>query len=60
MKEKKDMKNFEENESGELNIEEITMIQGGIESDGKKDPGGTCGLGCFQGSGSVESISSND
>jgi len=55
MKEKKEeMHYLEEDESGELNIEEIIMIQGGIDADEKGVPIGTCGLGCFQGSGSVE------
>lgn len=44
----KEEKNLEEDFS-EMNIEELTDIQGGIEDDDKSiNP--TCGLGCFQGS----------
>ncbi|WP_352422469.1 hypothetical protein [Proteiniphilum sp.] len=50
MKEKDEEENMEEDTS-ELNIEELTDIQGGIEDDDKTITP-TCGLGCFQGSGS--------
>ena len=51
MKKEKENKNLEEDETVELNIEDLTEIQGGIETDEKlsKD---SCGLGCFIGSGS--------
>ena len=48
MNEKKEVKNYEEDETVELNIEEITDIQGGIEDDRGKNE---CGLGCFLGAG---------
>jgi len=49
--EKKD-ENLEEDYS-ELDIEELTDIQGGIDDkDNPIVPG--CGLGCFQGSGSPD------
>lgn len=44
-----------EEEVSELNIEELTDIQGGVEDDkdkGQSKP--TCGLGCFQGSGTPD------
>lgn len=56
MKEKDEKENLEENleeNTSELNIEELTDIQGGIEDDDKSIPP-TCGLGCFQGSGSPD------
>ena len=53
MKEKDEMKKYEEgredeDESVDLNIEDLTDIQGGIEENFNK---GDCGLGCFIGSG---------
>ena len=48
MNEEKEMKNFEEDETDELSIEEITEVQGGIEGVLSKD---NCGLGCFLGTG---------
>lgn len=48
MKEKDEEENMEKDTS-ELNIEELTDIQGGIEDD-DKTIAPTCGLGCFQGS----------
>ena len=48
MKEKKEKKNYDEDETVELNIEELTDVQGGIEDVIKKDD---CGLGCFIGAG---------
>ena len=40
--------NFEEDESEELNIEDLTDVQGGLEDGlGRSD----CGLGCFIGAG---------
>lgn len=52
MKEEKKEENLEEDIS-ELNIEELTDIQGGVEDDDKTITP-TCGLGCFQGSGSPD------
>lgn len=48
MNEERDVENYEEDETVELNIEEITDIQGGIEDDPRR---GDCGLGCFIGAG---------
>ena len=48
MKEEKEVRNFEEDESVELNVEDLTDVQGGIEDGlGRSD----CGLGCFIGAG---------
>ena len=44
MNEEKKMRISEENESEELNIEDLTDVQGGIEDDFSKE---NCGLGCF-------------
>ncbi|MCE5179357.1 MAG: hypothetical protein LLF81_09475 [Porphyromonadaceae bacterium] len=52
MKEKDEEENLEEDIS-ELNIEELTDIQGGVEDDDKTITP-TCGLGCFQGSASPD------
>ena len=55
MKRKKQVKSiFEEDESAVLNIEDLTEIQGGIEDESKDVPVGSCGLGCFQGTGGVD------
>ena len=52
-KEEKQKQNPEE-ETDELNIEEIMDIQGGIEDDNVEDvPKEHCGLGCFLGAGSA-------
>ena len=40
------MKNFDEDETIEFDIEELTEIQGGIDDGFRKDD---CGLGCFVG-----------
>ena len=48
MKEENEEKNYEEDESVEFNIEELTDIQGGIDDIHMKD---SCGLGCFIGAG---------
>lgn len=48
-KEKKEQQEFKD-DFVELNIEELTDIQGGIEDDDKTTLP-TCGLGCFQGAG---------
>jgi hypothetical protein len=39
---------YDEDESVEINIEELTEVQGGIEENFRK---GECGLGCFIGTG---------
>ncbi|MDR3339776.1 MAG: hypothetical protein LBT25_06770 [Candidatus Symbiothrix sp.] len=49
-KEKKREKNSED-ETVELNIEELMDVQGGIEDTGD-DQKESCGLGCFLGAGS--------
>ena len=51
MKDEKEKKKFDDDETTELDIEVLTEIQGGIEDDDKpiRDD---CGLGCFVGSGS--------
>ena len=49
---KDENENLEEDYS-ELDIEELTDIQGGID-DGEKSIIPNCGLGCFQGSGSPD------
>ena len=46
MKEEKEMNNYEEDETKDLNIEELTDVQGGLEENFIK---GDCGLGCFIG-----------
>ena len=43
-----------DNESIELNIEELTEVAGGIDDDEKDVPIGSCGLGCYLGSGTEE------
>ena len=48
---KKEKEKLEEDETVELNIEDLTEIQGGIENDDKSSKE-NCGLGCFIGSGS--------
>jgi len=48
-----------DNESMELNIEELTEVQGGIEAT-DKDPGGSCGLGCYIGGGADEPTGAAD
>ena len=48
MKEKNEIYNFEEDETEELNIEDLTDVQGGFDEDFRK---GNCGLGCFIGAG---------
>jgi len=40
-----------DNESMELNIEELTEVQGGIESEDNPLPVESCGLGCYLGAG---------
>ena len=51
MKKRKEKKNFENDEADELNVETLTEIQGGVESEKDKSKE-DCGLGCFVGSGS--------
>jgi len=51
MKKGNEKRNYEENETVELNIEDLTEIQGGIEDD-RKITKENCGLGCYIGSGS--------
>jgi hypothetical protein len=55
MKKKKvqEVRNEVDNESMELNIEELTEVQGGIESNDKEVPAESCGLGCYLGAGST-------
>ena len=48
MNEEKEMRIYEENESEELKIEDLTDVQGGIEEGFSR---GNCGLGCFIGAG---------
>lgn len=48
MNEKEEMKNFEENETEELDVENLTEVKGGVEEVFRK---GECGLGCFIGTG---------
>jgi len=43
-----------DNESMELNIEELTEVHGGIEGDDKSVPVESCGLGCYLGAGADE------
>ena|GEM_PF-2831246 len=39
----------------DFNIESLTEVQGGIDEKENIDyPAGSCGLGCFQGSGGLE------
>jgi len=42
-----------DNESMELNIEELTEVQGGIEAI-EEEPVPSCGLGCYLGAGTDE------
>lgn len=51
MKEEEIKKYSDEDEAVELNIEDLTEIQGGIENDETREPK-SCGLGCFIGAGS--------
>jgi len=48
-----------DNESIELNIEELTEVQGGIEATEKDVPVEQCGLGCYIGSGADEPTQSS-
>ena len=48
MNEEREMKNFDEDETVEFDLEALTEVQGGIEGVFGK---GDCGLGCFIGSG---------
>jgi len=50
MKREKEKKNVQEDETVELNIEDLTEIRGGIEEDDNKSDD-SCGLGCYIGSG---------
>jgi len=50
MKTEKEKKNYEDDETTELDIESLTEIQGGIEGDDKPSRD-NCGLGCFVGAG---------
>jgi len=47
-----------DNESMELNIEELTEVQGGIEATDKV-PSESCGLGCYLGAGADEPTQTN-
>ena len=64
MKVMKKMKKFQgvinemDNESMELNIEELTEVQGGIEAT-DNDPAASCGLGCYLGAGADEPTQTN-
>jgi len=53
MKEEKIEKYWEEDETVEMNIEDLTEIQGGID-DNETGTSGTCGLGCFIREASIE------
>jgi hypothetical protein len=53
-KEENQKKNSEEEISEQLNIEELMDVQGGIEDDSDDDRKGSCGLGCYIGTGSSE------
>ena len=44
-------KNWEDDETDEMNIEDITEIQGGIDDD-EAAAARSCGLGCILGAGS--------
>jgi len=48
MKEEKEISIYEDDEIIDLNIEDLTDVQGGIEEDFQR---GECGLGCFLGAG---------
>jgi len=48
---KKEIGNAVDSESIELDIEELTEVQGGIEAQENQEPEDTCGLGCYLGSG---------
>ena len=48
MKEENEMNNYDEDDTVEFSIEELTDVQGGIEENFRK---GDCGLGCFIGAG---------
>jgi len=48
MNEEKEIKNGDENEFDDIDIEELTKIQGGVEEKRKNEG---CGLGCYQGAG---------
>ena len=50
MKKEKEENYSEEDEISELNIEDLTEIQGGIEDDKISKPT-SCGLGCLIGAG---------
>jgi len=54
MKEKEEKKQNPEEETSELNIEELMDVQGGIEDD-FDDKKAHCGLGCYIGAASDES-----
>jgi hypothetical protein len=51
-KEEKQNQLSEEEDSELMNVEELMDIQGGIEAD-EDDRKGSCGLGCYIGSGGV-------
>ena len=51
MKEEKEKNYLEEDEITDLNIEDLTEIQGGIEDDDITNSK-SCSLGCFIGAGS--------
>jgi hypothetical protein len=40
-----------ESEDSKLNIEELMDVQGGIEDNDESDGKGSCGLGCYIGTG---------
>ena len=51
MKEENVKKSWEEYETEEINVEDLTEIQGGLEDD-ENETVKNCGLGCFLGAGS--------
>ena len=48
MKQDDEIREFDDEETEELNIEDLTEVQGGIEDMIRR---GDCGLGCFLGAG---------
>ena len=51
MKEENEEEYWEEDETIDLNLEDITEIQGGLEND-EPSMSRSCGLGCILGAGS--------
>ena len=51
MRKENEMKSFDDDETDEMYIEDLTEIQGGLEDD-EAGIARKCGLGCFLGEGS--------